>query len=85
MGTDVQLVVRPLQDQKNRLLESRLRKLRRKNVEIQAERDEQVRRQLEIEIDDERQKARAKADKVRRRLDLELGDEEPDPGAPEAR
>lgn len=74
-GADAQVLNASQLAQKNRLLENRLRELRRKNVEIQMEHDEQVRRQLEIEIAEERDKARAKADEVRRELDLELEDE----------
>jgi hypothetical protein len=58
--------------QKNRLLENRLRDLKRRRLKIEAERDEQVRRQIQIEIEDERKKAQQKADEMRKELELEV-------------
>jgi len=61
--------------QKNRLLEDCLRAL--KEVRVQAERDEaeRVRKELLVEIEAERRKARERADEQRKRLQLDVEDE----------
>lgn len=61
--------------QRNRLLEDCLLQL--KQVRVDAERDaaEQVRKELLIEIDEERAKARQRADEQRKRLQLDVEDE----------
>jgi len=58
--------------QRNRLLENRLLDLQRRRVEIQAEANEDVRRELQVEIEKEREKAKVAADKMRRELDLNV-------------
>ncbi len=55
--------------QRNRLLENRLLDLQRRRVEIQAEANEDVRRELQVEIQKEREKAQ---EKVRRELELNV-------------
>ncbi len=60
--------------QRNRLLENRLLDLKRRSLEITTERDEGVRRDLMVEIEQERAKAEAKA--LEQRKQLEIGIEE---------
>jgi hypothetical protein len=57
---------------KNRLLESELLELRRRNVDIEADRDEKIRAALREEIVRERRKAEAKAAEARKRLEIEV-------------
>ena len=56
--------------QRNRLLENHLLSLQRRNLRIQAERDEELRRGLEIEV--EREKAQRRAEDMRKELELEV-------------
>ena len=56
--------------QRNRLLENRLLQLQKRRLEIQTERDEDMRRRLEIEMD--REKAKRRSDELKKELDLEL-------------
>jgi hypothetical protein len=58
--------------QRNRLLENRLLDLQRRRVEIQAEANEDVRRELQVEIEQEREKAKAASEKMRRELELNV-------------
>jgi len=56
--------------QRNRLLENRLLELQKRSLEIQIDRDEKIRRELELEI--EREKAENRAEEMRKDLELEL-------------
>lgn len=58
--------------QRNRLLENRLLDLQRRRVEIQAEANEDVRRELQVEIEQEREKAKVASEKMRRELELNV-------------
>ena len=58
--------------ERNRLLENRLIDLQRRRLDLEAERDESVRRDLQIEIEEERGKAAAQAAKRRKELEIEL-------------
>jgi hypothetical protein len=58
--------------QRNRLLENRLLDLQRRRLEIETERDEQVRRELRVEIEKERAAAERRADEARRRLRIDV-------------
>jgi hypothetical protein len=61
---------------RNRMLENQLLELKRRNVEIEAERAEKVRAQLRVEIERERKKAEEKAAVARKELEIEV---EPEP------
>jgi hypothetical protein len=58
--------------QRNRLLENRLADLRRRNLQIETERDEQIRQELKVEIERERAAARKRTEELKRSLDLEV-------------
>jgi len=57
---------------RNRLLENRLLDLQRRNVEIQAEAKEDIRRELQVEIEKERQAAEDSAAKVRKDVQISV-------------
>jgi hypothetical protein len=58
--------------QRNRLLENRLLDLQRRRVEIQAAQDEEVRREIRLEIEKEREKARAASEERRKEIELSV-------------
>ena len=58
--------------QRNRLLENRLLDLQRRRVEIQAAQDEEVRREIKVEIEKEREKARAASEERRKEIQLSV-------------
>ena len=58
--------------ERNRLLENQLLELQRRRVKIQTERDDEVRRKLKIEIEEERAKANERAAEMRRALRIEI-------------
>lgn len=62
--------------QRNRLLENRLADLKRKRLSLQTERDEDVRRDLKLEIERERASARERSEEAKRRLDIRVEDAE---------
>jgi hypothetical protein len=62
--------------QRNRLLEDCLINLKRVRMEAEEERNQQVRRELKIEIQNERLKARDRADEQRKRLDIAIDEDE---------
>lgn len=76
-GANPQELSPRLLGQRNRLLENRLLDLQRRNVEIQAEANEDTRRALKVEIDRERKKAQDHAEKVRK--DVEVSVDPPEP------
>ena len=71
-GRSVQRLAPRLVAQRNRLLENQLLQLQRRRLKIQAERDEDLRRELQVEIEKERAAAELRAEKARRRLKIEL-------------
>jgi len=79
-GAEPQELSPRLLGQRNRLLENRLLDLQRRNVEIQAEANEDTRRALKLEIDHERQQAQEKAEKARKEVDVSV--DKPAPPAP---
>jgi hypothetical protein len=79
-GAEPQELSPRLLGQRNRLLENRLLDLQRRNVEIQAEANEDTRRALKVEIDNERKKAQEKAEKARK--DVEVSVDKPAPASP---
>ncbi len=60
--------------QRNRLMENLLLDLQRRRLMIQTERDDEVRRQLQIEIEEQRKKANAASDQMRREIEVEVAD-----------
>jgi hypothetical protein len=74
-GADAQELSPRLLAQRNRLLENRLLDLQRRNVEIKAEADEDTRRALRVEIENERKKAEEHAEQKRREVEVK-----PEPG-----
>ena len=86
-GAQAQLLSPRMVAQRNRLLENRLLELQRRRVEIQTESDEEVRRDLQVEIEKERQEAKAAAEKMRKEIELrversERGEKPPSAPAP---
>jgi len=79
-GEPVRLEPR-LREQRNRLLEQRLADLRARNLEIQAQRDEDVRRELTVRIQEERERAQERV----RRLLIETEDHPESTPEPEVR
>jgi len=64
--------------QRNRLLEDCLLIARQQRLDRERERNEEIRRALQVEIERERQKARERADQQRKQLDLEGEDDAAD-------
>ncbi len=64
---------------RNRLLETCLRSLKQVRVSVEQQRAEQIRKELLVEIERERNEARKRADEQRKRLELEVEEEEPAP------
>ena len=58
--------------QRNRLLENHLLDLQRRRLKIELDRDEEIRRELMVEIDRERKAAQARAEAAKRRLQIEV-------------
>ena len=81
-GASPQALSPRLLGQRNRLLENRLLDLQRRNVEIQAEANEDTRRALRVEIDKERKKAEEAAEKRRREVEVSVEPPEPPTPAP---
>src|SRR5262249_44387308 len=70
---------------RNRLLENRLLDLQRRNIEIQAEAKEDMRRELQVEIEKERKAAEESAAKVRKDVQISVekkAQTEPPPSEP---
>jgi hypothetical protein len=63
---------------RNRLLENCLRSLKEVRISVEKERAEQIRKELLVEIERERNAARERAEEQRKRLKLEV-EEEPEP------
>jgi hypothetical protein len=81
-GAEAQELSPRLLGQRNRLLENRLLDLQRRNVEIQAEANEDTRRALKVEIEQERKKAEESAEKRRREVEVSVEKPVPPPPAP---
>ena len=71
-GAEPQELSPRLLAQRNRLLENRLLDLQRRNVEIQAEAKEDIRRELQVEIEKERKAAEESAAKVRKDVEVSV-------------
>jgi Mg-chelatase subunit ChlD len=78
-GAEAQELPPRLLAQRNRLLENRLLDLQRRSVEIQAEANEDARRALKIEIENERKKAQ---ESTARRKDIRIKVEDAPKGPP---
>jgi hypothetical protein len=61
---------------RNRMLEECLASIKQVRLSAERERAEQVRKQLMVDIERERARARERADEQRKALELEVGDEE---------
>jgi hypothetical protein len=77
-GGDAQELTLEQVAQRNRLLESRLRDLKQRRLELQVEVGEEARKQLQVEIERQRAEAEERAAEQRRELDLELEKDRPD-------
>ena len=75
-GAPTPAVPEELAAQRNWLLEECLREVKRVRLSAEQERAEQVRKDLLVEIDRERAKARQRADEQRKRLELGVEDDE---------
>jgi len=62
---------------RNRLLEGCLERIKQVRMDAEAERAEQGRKRLLVEIEQERVKARERAAEQRKRLDLEVDPDSP--------
>jgi hypothetical protein len=71
-GAEAQVLTPRMVAQRNRLLENRLLELQRRRVEIQTEADEEVRRDLQVEIEKEREAAKAASEKQRKEIELSV-------------
>ena len=71
-GAEAQALSPRMVAQRNRLLENRLLDLQRRRLEIQTDADEDVRRDLQVEIEKERAEARAAAEKMRKEIELSV-------------
>jgi hypothetical protein len=75
-GAEAQELTPRMVAQRNRLLENRLLELQRRRVEIKTEADEEVRRDLQVEIEKERDKAKKAAEKTRKEIELSVEKQE---------
>jgi hypothetical protein len=71
-GAEAQQLSPRMMAQRNRLLENRLLDLQRRNIEIKTEEDEATRRQLKVEIDEERKKAQERSEKMRKEVEVSV-------------
>ena len=74
------VIPRDLMVQRNRLLEDCLLNMKRVRMEVEEERNQQVRQELKMEIERERMQARERAEEQRKQL--EIGIEEDGETAP---
>jgi hypothetical protein len=74
-GADRQALSPSLLAQRNRLLQSRLDDLREKSLDVQAQRDEKMRRELQVRIQEERNKAEERSRDLRIREDEQSREE----------
>jgi len=82
-GGDPQALTPRMVAQRNRLLENRLLELQRRRVEIQTEANEEIRRDLQVEIEQERKKAEADTERIRKEIELSVERNAVPPSAPE--
>lgn len=75
-GGQAQALTPRMVAQRNRLLENRLLALQRRRVEIKTEADEEVRRDLQVEIEQERKAAEKAAEKTRKEIELSVEKQE---------
>jgi hypothetical protein len=81
-GAQAQVLSPRMVAQRNRLLENRLLELQRRRVDIQTEADEEIRRDLKVEIEKEREQAKAASERMRKEIDLSVERNEKRPSAP---
>ncbi len=58
--------------QRNRLLENRLLELQKKRLEMEIQRDEAIRRDLKLAIEEQRRQAERRSEALRRELEIEI-------------
>jgi hypothetical protein len=75
-GEQAQLLDPALIAQRNRLLENRLQALQRRSVELEVARDQEIRKELRIEIERERREAVERSGPRRKELEVEVEREE---------
>ena len=75
-GVETIMLPRELIAQRNRLLEQRLVELKRGRIAVEQERADTARKELLLEIEQERAKAQKRAAQQRKELDLEVEAEE---------
>jgi hypothetical protein len=78
-NAQVQALSPRLVAQRNRLLENRLLDLQRRRVQIETDAAEEVRRDLQLEIQAERKAAEKKSEEAKKRLDIRVEKGEPKP------
>lgn len=71
-GAEAQVLTPRMVAQRNRLLENRLLDLQRRRLDIQTEADEEIRRDLQVEIEQEREKAKAASERMRKEIELSV-------------
>ncbi len=71
-GAEAQTLTPRQVAQRNRLLENRLLALQRRRVEIKTEADEEVRRDLQVEIEKEREEAKKASEQQRKEIELSV-------------
>lgn len=81
-GAQAQPLTPRMVAQRNRLLENRLLELQRRRVDIQTDADEEVRQDLQLEIEQERAKAKEAVERRRKDIELNVEKSEQQPTAP---
>jgi hypothetical protein len=81
-GAEPQVLSPRMVAQRNRLLENRLLQLQRRRVDIRTEADEEIRRDLKLEIEKERARAKETADLMRKEIELSVERKEQRRSAP---
>jgi len=81
-GAEPQVLSPRMVAQRNRLLENRLLELQRRRVDIQTEADEEIRHDLKVEIEKEREQAKAASERMRKEIELSVERNEKRPSAP---
>jgi hypothetical protein len=71
-GAEAQALTPRMVAQRNRLLENRLLALQRRRVEIKADADEEVRHDLQVEIERDREQAKQAAEQMRKEIELSV-------------
>ena len=81
-GAEAQVLSPRMVAQRNRLLENRLLELQRRRVDIQTEANEEIRHDLQVEIEKERAQAKEASERMRKEIELSVERNEKRPSAP---